>query len=203
MDMKMPHKRDRGQVGIGTLIVFIAMVLVAAIAAGVLINTAGFLQSQSEETGEQSSAQVSDRLQVVNVVGQVGDNNEQIDQINMTVSKAPGANDVSLGNTTIQYVDDEQIVDLVHSNRTSRGGADGVFFTNGTVDSDNSIEDSLVINDQDDRAVITIVTSGSAFNSAPGEGQSADITITTQAGGETTVTVTVPDSLSGKSSVEL
>jgi len=49
--------------------VFIAMVLVAAIAAGVLINTAGFLQSQSEQTGQQSSSQVADRLQVVNTVG--------------------------------------------------------------------------------------------------------------------------------------
>ncbi|KTG30346.1 hypothetical protein, partial [Haloferax profundi] len=46
---------------------FIAMVLVAAIAAGVLVDTAGFLQDQAQETGQQSSAQVTDRVQVTSV----------------------------------------------------------------------------------------------------------------------------------------
>jgi len=68
---RLPESGEHGQVGIGTLIVFIAMVLVAAIAAGVLINTAGFLQSQAEQTGQESSAQVTNQLQVVSTTGLV------------------------------------------------------------------------------------------------------------------------------------
>ncbi|WP_394345746.1 hypothetical protein [Halorientalis pallida] len=57
--------------GIGTLIVFIAMVLVASIGAGALIETAGLLQSKSQQTGEQAQQGVTNRVQVHSVTGNV------------------------------------------------------------------------------------------------------------------------------------
>jgi len=99
------EKNERGQVGIGTLIVFIAMVLVAAIAAGVLINTAGFLQTQAEATGQESTDLVSERIDVTSEVGIVGSSADgELSEIRMSVSGAPGSSQIDLSETTIQAV---------------------------------------------------------------------------------------------------
>ena len=88
---------SRGQVGIGTLIVFIAMVLVAAIAAGVLINTAGLLQAQAQSTGEETTAQVSDRIAIGEAVGYANSNDPaKINKINISMRLAAGADPINL-----------------------------------------------------------------------------------------------------------
>ncbi len=154
---------DRGQVGIGTLIVFIAMVLVAAIAAGVLINTAGFLQTKSEQTGEESSAQVSNRVQVVSGFGSVA--NEEVDYINLTVMRGSGSDDINLSAATIEWIGPNDAKTLTRANAedaiAKKGVADNdageANMANFTVDKIKDPDDSLpVLNTQDDRFKVII-----------------------------------------------
>jgi flagellin FlaB len=129
------NPEERGQVGIGTLIVFIAMVLVAAIAAGVLINTAGFLQSQAEATGQESTDLVSERIDVTSEVGIVGSEADgELSEIRLSVSGAPGADQIDLSETTIQAVG-------------PNGQANLVFTSGNAEDADDSNLDPL--NDDD------------------------------------------------------
>jgi len=203
---------DRGQVGIGTLIVFIAMVLVAAIAAGVLINTAGFLQSKSEETGEQSGQQVTNRLVEVNSVGEITDNDPaQVGIVNVTVSKSPGADDIDLTNTTVQWVDNSGTYSLVASS-VGDANSDGTFAVSTFKDSDNS---SPVINDPDDRLTMTFDLGESSndhdvspdpaaeFGDKLERGESATLSVTTRSGATSEMRLSVPQSLSGTSAVSL
>jgi len=208
---QLTNDDDRGQVGIGTLIVFIAMVLVAAIAAGVLINTAGFLQSSAEQTGEESQEQVTNRLQVLSATGEkTSGSNGNIGNVSLTTTKAPGADDIDLKEVTVQWVDDDGTYNIVSKDSYDSGGnADGAFYIRPYKDDDGS---SPVINSPDDRINLifvmdeTALEDGSGTDSGPNtleEGATATLRITTSSGTASTERLVVPESLSGTSAANL
>jgi len=188
-------EEERGQVGIGTLIVFIAMVLVAAIAAGVLINTAGFLQTQAEATGEESTAQVSDRLQVVSQSGTFDDaqENGQIVELDFVLAQSPGASNIDLSETSVELIGEDG-----QETFTLSTAADGT-----NIDMFKG-DNTVVFTDTSDRAQVTLgldETSDLVNNNAGDspyvleEGDSMSITFTTASGATTTTEIRVPSTV--------
>jgi flagellin-like protein len=195
------EEEERGQVGIGTLIVFIAMVLVAAIAAGVLINTAGFLQSKGEATGEEASAQVSNRINVVSAFGSV-DSSDEVDFVNLTVRQAAGADNINLSKSTIQWIGPDHAVTLTHAPDTDASGLTTVTDKFNTTDVRGGNDD--VLTQQSDRIKVVLDPENVAdSNNNLGEGDEVQLTITTQYGSKTTYWVNVPESLKDKNAVKL
>ncbi|WP_276301544.1 archaellin/type IV pilin N-terminal domain-containing protein [Halorussus lipolyticus] len=188
---------DRAQVGIGTLIVFIAMVLVAAIAAGVLINTAGFLQTKSEQTGTEATGQVTNRVNVVSTVGIVG-NDDSIHLVNLTVMKSSGSGDVNLSTATVEWLgpDDASIL-----TRAKDGTADGQHFNITTI---RDVDDtSPVLVDQGDRFRVTLdATQLTEKNHGLKESEDFTIKIVTSAGA-VTYHHSVPQTLTNQEAVQL
>jgi flagellin FlaB len=198
------NDRERGQVGIGTLIVFIALVLVAAIAAGVLINTAGFLQNQAESTGQESTNQVTQTLDVQGTVGTVNSSGA-VNTMKITVSKSPGAGPVNVTDSTIQIVTPRG-ADTLYGADTATAGANQ--FESGAVDilDDESSPVTLTLKFSTDPSGITAPAgpgeaSDAMENLSPGE--EAELTITTPSGGSTTVVVEVPDPVTASSGDEI
>ena len=116
---------ERGQVGIGTLIVFIAMVLVAAIASGVLITTAGQLQSQASQTGEEATSEVSDVLRITDVIGTANKSggSTKIETLEVKIRLASGADSVEMNETsyTIATMGDTNAATVVSGNESTTG----------------------------------------------------------------------------------
>jgi archaeal flagellin FlaB len=102
----------KAMMGIGTLIIFIAVILVAAIAAAVMITTGGSLQQKALITGAQSEEGVTSGLEVTSVVGSDASstdpqgNPKHIGDFKMMTRLKPGSQSVNI-NTTILTIDTE------------------------------------------------------------------------------------------------
>lgn len=96
-------KNEDADVGIGTLIIFIAMVLVAAVAAAVLIQTSGVLQQKAQQTGKEATAEVSSNLKIVSVVGNVTGAGA-IDQLDVLIEVSAGGNPIDTNTLKVKYI---------------------------------------------------------------------------------------------------
>lgn len=92
----------KAEMGIGTLILFIAMILVAAVAAGVLIQTASSLQTKALLTGTKSTAEVSTSMQVLYVYGtEASSSVHNLQKTYLKVKLSPGSDPIKIDDTVI------------------------------------------------------------------------------------------------------
>ena len=136
---KRPEKRniknhDYGVIGIGTLIVFIAMVLVAAVAASVIIQTSENLQQRAYAVGKQTIREVSSGLKIVSLTGYTDAAKTKMEYLAISISPRAGSYDIDL-NETLVYIEYNNltVLSLEHTQgaETVSGSVntDGIFHT--------------------------------------------------------------------------
>lgn len=110
-------RNEDADVGIGTLIIFIAMVLVAAVAAAVLIQTSGVLQQKAQQTGTEATQEVSSNLKVVSVVGERTDSNTStpVTTLNVTVELSAGGSDIDFEQVVVKYLNETTTKTLTYA----------------------------------------------------------------------------------------
>jgi flagellin-like protein len=190
----LPSDEDRGQVGIGTLIIFIALVLVAAVAAGVLVNTSGELQSRASDTGDDAQAQVSNQIDVVSATGEDTGTDSIVDTVTLVVKKSPGSDPIDLSEATIEYTSSTQSATLSFDD-TSAGSSK---FTTNQVGSGPT----KVLDDTSERVEIKIDVSAIESTGLE-EGDNAELQIVDQSGASTVYGVNVPEVVTSGSFVEV
>jgi flagellin FlaB len=121
---------DDAAIGIGTLIVFIALVLVAAIAAAVIIQTAYSLKDQAEATAAGARNEVSGSIKVMSLVGDrdptgSGTNEATIDTIWIYVTSWDGSRGIDMAQVRIVS---RAAADLSELSLDTVGGASGTTY---------------------------------------------------------------------------
>jgi archaeal flagellin FlaB len=107
--------KKKADMGIGTLIIFIAMILVAAIAAGVLIQTATSLQNKALLTGDRSKSQVSTSIRPIVIYAEDGSADNSVNDFYMTLKLAPGSDAVRFGDLLLEFSLKNLSIDMTYN----------------------------------------------------------------------------------------
>lgn len=135
---RRPEKRkikaeEEAVIGIGTLIVFIAMVLVAAVAASVIIQTGEQLQERAYAVSKQTTREVSSGAKIIDLTGYTDENRTRIEYLAISIRPRAGSYDIDI-NETLLYIELDNLTVLslnyIDSDVIKRNASpDGVFHT--------------------------------------------------------------------------
>lgn len=148
-NQKFLINNERGDIGVGTLIIFIAMVLVAAVAATVLIYTTGALQQKASKTSKEATQQISTNIIVDQVLGNRSSSSSATLDNGLQIRIKPdvGTTSIDLRQVIITVWDQDNHYDLNYSNATTTGTT---FTATAVRDEDSSFHaDTPVLNSGD------------------------------------------------------
>jgi flagellin FlaB len=90
----------KAEMGMGTLIIFIAMILVAAVAAGVLISTTSSLQNKALATGRATTQEVGTSIVALSLIGEDG-TGQRLTYLYETVKLSAGSDAIRFNDTLL------------------------------------------------------------------------------------------------------
>jgi len=125
------RKEEVGSIGIGAMIVFIAMVLVAGIAASVLIQTSTKLEAQAMKSGQETIAEVSTGIAVEEIEGHKS--GTTLNYIVISVRPRAGSSDIDLSEAVVELSDSstKNLLTYNSSTFTDTSGINGDIFAAG------------------------------------------------------------------------
>lgn len=85
----------KAEMGIGTLIIFISMLLIGTVATSVLIQTAGTMQEDALTSGSQTEEQISTSIRVVELSGSDGTDGD-LEEFEKIIRLNPGSSSIQL-----------------------------------------------------------------------------------------------------------
>jgi flagellin FlaB len=159
--LKMKNDK-RADMGVGTMIIFIAMVLVAAVAASVLISVSNTVREQAQSTGDQAITNVASGFIVQDVVGQIKADMTSMSNVTIYMRLASGSPNINMDNVMISVTTtaDSNYLSLNEAARTTP-----------LADTNFGFEKTLNVQDyeanvfgQGDLAKITIIGLAIGFN---------------------------------------
>ncbi|MEM4267557.1 MAG: hypothetical protein QXK37_01870 [Candidatus Woesearchaeota archaeon] len=90
--------------GIGTLIIFIATILVAAVAAGVLISTSGVLQQRALITGQESRKKITNAIEIISITARGNKTTEKLNDFETLIRLDAGSDPLQMKRFDLNFI---------------------------------------------------------------------------------------------------